>query len=357
MDPMRAGGPGSAGGPGPDGVGDRHLPAPSWLGAPYPDYLGENWRASRIYLRDDDGGAPRHQTEYAALVHETDAAQVVAKSGMAALWIPGFVDSFFHVEHARAWRQAGVALVGLDMRRAGRALLGRHRDDIRDLHIRDEEIGRAVAVLRSWGARSVVLIGHSTGGLQVPLFVARNPDAVDAIILNSPWFDHNGSELEKHQLTTLVDRVGGRLPTLPIASLKPHYARSLHADFGGEFHFDTAHKPVDNVPVLAGFFRAVRRGQAELAAGLDLEVPVLVAHSSASGSFRKPSAAELAQTDVVLNVDDMVRLAPRLGRNVDMLTVPGGRHDLALSQASAREFYTERSISWALDMTSTDTRY
>ncbi len=95
-------------------------PAPSWLGAPTPDYLGPSWRTSRIYLRNDDGGAPR-VTEFAALIHEVDAPDVVAKTGMAALWVPGFVDSFFHTEQAAAWRKAGVALVGLDMRRAGRA--------------------------------------------------------------------------------------------------------------------------------------------------------------------------------------------------------------------------------------------
>ena len=338
-------------------------PAPSWLGSPGPDYLGPSWRARRIYLRDDDGGAPRAHgstcggTEFAVLVHEVDAADLVARTGMAALWIPGFVDTFFHVEHAAAWREAGVALVGLDMRRAGRALIGWHRDDIRDMSVRNEEIDRAIEALRAWGADKVILIGHSTGGLQVPIFAAAHPGAADAIILNSPWFDHNGPDLEKKQLTALVDRVGARLPLLRIGKLDPAYARRLHVDYGGEFRFDPAHKPLDSVPVLAGFFRGVRRAQAQLAAGLAIPTPILVAHSSASGNPKKPTGAELDSTDVVLNVGDMVRLAPKLGRNVELLAVPGGRHDLSLSPAPARTFYTERTISWALDATSTATRY
>ncbi len=331
---------------------------PTWLRHPVPDYLGPNWRASSILLSTDDGGMPVGRPDVAVLVHEADVQELLASSGTAALWVPGFVDSFFHVEHAAAWRAAGVALVGLDMRRGGRALRDpRYRDDLRDLRVRHEEIGKALDVLRAWGAKRVILIGHSTGGLHAALFAHDNPRAVDAIILNSPWLDHNGPEVEKKQLTELIKRVGLRNARLPISKLQPQYARHLHVDYGGEFSFDPTYKPLTPVPVLAGFFRAVRLAHAEVAEGLRIREPVLLAHSDASGDFNNPSLEELKSTDVVLNVDDMTRLAPKLGANVTTLEVLGGRHDLALSQKPSRNLYTRESIAWALDVAGNDTRY
>lgn len=316
---------------------------------PHPDYLGENWIARTIALREFDAGTPKGRPDVAVLTSESDADELVRATGMAALWLPGFIDSFFHVEQAAAWRAEGVALYGLDFRRSGRALrVVNRRDDIRDLLIREEEISAALAHLRIQGAEKIVLIGHSTGGLQAALYAHRHPGEVSAVILNSPWLDHNGPDFEKKQLTALVKRIGVVAPLLPVSNLGADYARSLHVDYGGEFSANPAHKPTDAVPVFAGFFRAARIGHEMVAEGLNIKEPVLLAHSSQSGNFKHPTEWELANTDVVLNVEDMKRLGPTLGENVTLLEIPGGRHDLALSQAPARNRYTRDTIRWAL---------
>ncbi|MFY9262524.1 MAG: alpha/beta fold hydrolase [Arcanobacterium sp.] len=320
------------------------------ISAPSPDYLGDSWVARTIFLTQFDAGTPKGREDVAVLVSENDADAFVAEHGLAALWLPGFIDSFFHVDYAAAWRDAGVALYGLDLRRGGRALrVKNRRDDQRDLLLREEEILVAVEHLRSVGAKKIVLIGHSTGGLQAVLFADRHPGAVDAIILNSPWLEHNGPDFHKKQLTTLMMHLGKLLPTLPISKLGVDYGRELHVDYGGEFFFNTEHKPIAPEPVFAGFFRAARIGHRMVGEGLDIREPVLVAHSDASGDVHNPSAEELASTDVVLNVEDMKRLGPTLGRDVTLLEVSGGRHDLALSQRPAREFFMRESIAWALD--------
>ena len=59
----------------------------------------------------------------------------------------------------------------------------------------------------------------------------------------------------------------------------------------------------------AGFIRTVRRGHARVAAGLAIDVPVLVLASDASGPDDVWHDA-LVTTDSVLDVADMKRLAP-----------------------------------------------
>lgn len=319
------------------------------LGSLHPDYLGDSWVSRTIFLRDDDGGTPTDRPDVAVIVHENDASQLAQASGIAALWLPGFIDTFFHVEHAQAWRVQGVPLFGLDFRRSGRALRDpRYRDDIRDMLVREEEIHAALSYMRELGAQRIVLIGHSTGGLQAALFAHNHPGAVDAIILNSPWLEHNGPDFEKNQLTDLMMTVGAVTPHLPVSRLRPAYAQSLHRDFGGEFYFNPDHKLVTSGPVFAGFFRAARTLHRQVANGLEISEPVLVAHSSASGDQKHPTIEELARTDVVLNVADIKRLGPTLGKDVTMLEIPGGRHDLALSELPARNRYARETINWAL---------
>lgn len=314
-----------------------------------PDYLGPAWIATSFALSEDDGGSPPGRPDVAVLVHEVDAADLAEKSGTAALYLPGFLDSFFHVEQAAAFRDLGIPLVGLDMRRCGRSVRSKaSHDDLRDIYVREEEIGLAIAHLKSLGAKRIVLIGHSTGGLQAALWAADNPGTVDAVILNSPWLDHNGGAFERGPLTRFIDRVGARHPHLAFSPLIPRYARALHVDYGGEFLFDPRHKPLRLTAARMGFIRTVRRAQARIAAGeVKIDVPLLVAHSDASSRRpRFPSREDLAIRDSVLGVEDMKRLAPLLSEHVDMLEILGGRHDLALSAKPAREAYTRGVVAW-----------
>lgn len=199
------------------------------------------------------------------------------------------------------------------------------------------------------GRPDVAVLVHErdAGRLAAESKAADHPGTVDAVVLNSPWPDHYGSRLERGPLTRAVDRLGARSPSTPISWLLPRYARSLHRDYGGEFDFDPAHKPLVVTAVRAGFLRTVRRAQARVAAGgVRIGVPLLVAHSDASGHPKLPRRRELANRDCVLGVEDMKRLAPLLSPDVEMLEVPGGRHDLALSERPARELYTREVTAW-----------
>ena len=116
------------------------------------------------------------------------------------------------------------------------------------------------------------------GGLVASLWAdaRRGEGLVDALVLNSPWFDLRGSWFERTVLTRVLDVVGRVAPHLVVGKLGPFYGRALHEGTGGEWAYDLAWKPLDGFPARAGFARTVRRGHARVARGLAIDFPVLL---------------------------------------------------------------------------------
>ncbi|NCD21171.1 MAG: alpha/beta fold hydrolase, partial [Actinobacteria bacterium] len=279
-------------------------------------------------------------------VHQRSASS--GRHGRAVLHIPGFVDYFFHTHLAQAWLDAGIEYYALDQRGQGRASQGLRRiEDIRDLTVREEDIRAALAVIRAHDHTHVTLLGHSTGGLQAAVY-ADHPDAgIDALVLNSPWLDVNRPPAVKAVATALAHLLTPLVPTAPLAQLGAEYPRDLHVRHGGEWDFRTDWKVLDPFPARAGFLHAVRELQARVARGLDIRVPVLVATSGRAGDPTKPE--DLASADCVLDPADMHRLAPKLGKDVEVRAFPGGRHDLSLSAAPVRDEFAAAVVAWALE--------
>ena len=309
------------------------------------DVLGGDWVRRTLHLRPDAQG-----DAVATLVHRRDAGADRARP--AVLYVHGFVDYFFHTHVADALADRGYDLYAVDLRDYGRSIRpGREPNDTRSLAVYAEEIDAAVRLVRERHDR-VVLLGHSTGGLIATLWAQhrRGRGLVDAVVLNSPWLDLRGSWFERTVLTWLLDHVVARVaPRVVVSHLGEHYGRALHADGGGEWTYDLGWKPYEGFGVRAGFVRAVRRGHAEVARGLDIDVPVLVLASDAAGPDDRWHDG-LLSTDSVLDPADMRRLAPRLGRDVTFQEVPGGAHDLALSPLPARTRYLDGVVGW-LDVT------
>ena len=289
------------------------------------DILGGDWTAGTLPLRAD-GGAPG---PVATLVGRTPTQR------RAVLYLHGFVDYFFHPHVADALADE-ADVYGLDLRDYGRSIRpGREPNFTTDLSVYAEEIDAAYRVLRQ-DHDEVVLLGHSTGGLIAALWADARPGLLAGVVLNSPWLDLRGSWAERVPLTRVLDVVGRVAPNLVVAHLGEFYGTALHAQWG----YDLAWKPLKGFPVRAGFVRTVRRGHARVARGLDVDCPVLVLTSDASGPDHDFHEA-LLTSDSVLDVEQMAARAPLLGRDVTLRQVPGGAHDLALSPEPAQGRYLD----------------
>jgi len=209
---------------------------------------------------------------------------------------------------------------------------------MRDIDEFLEDVASAVEVMvTSEGIDRLVLNGHSTGGLVAALFAhrGRGRERVEGVFLNSPFLDMNLPEWQERWVEPALAQLGRIGPDVPLVGLSPLYGESLHEDHRGSWRYDLEWKPVEGFTTRAGWFGAIHRAQEEVARGLDIPCPVLLLH--AERSLRPTSwTEEVRRADVVLDVEDMKRLAPRLGDQVEVHAVPDGIHDLVLSEPAAR---------------------
>jgi len=295
------------------------------------DVLGQPYERHTIDLGTDDEGAV-----VATLIRRRGDTP----SRRAVLYVHGFVDYFFQTHLADFFIERGWDFYALDLRKYGRSLLAHQTPNFaRSLTEYYPELDEAARIIREVDGHDQLLVaGHSTGGLITSLWShSRNGQGiVDGLFLNSPFFDFNVPWLLRRPLMSMVGRASGRKPyrVLPVSTLGL-YGQSLHSDYRGEWTYDLAWKPVNGFPVRTGWLEAIRRGQARLRAGLAIDAPIMVACSTRT--FRGKSWAEdVLLSDSVLDVEHIVRWAPRLGPRVTIARFDGGMHDLTLSGKDVR---------------------
>ena len=265
----------------------------------------------------------------------------------AVLYLHGWNDYFFQTHLADAFEDLGYAFHALDLRRYGRSLRqGQLRGFVTDLADYFLELDAAADAIAE-DHDGLLVVGHSTGGLVTALWTAARPGRVDALVLNSPWLDLQGSALVRTLGSPLVEALGSRNPT-SVLRLPPdpgYYTRVLHAEHGGEWAYDTDLKASPGPPVRAGWLRAVLAGHQKVAAGLGIEAPVLVLASTASDFGRKWHEG-LRGVDTVLDVEQIAVRAVRLGTHVTLVRVPEGVHDLVLSAPAVRASVLATTARW-----------
>jgi alpha-beta hydrolase superfamily lysophospholipase len=317
---------------------------PAWQ----PDPLGPGWEQTTLALSADDPDL------VATVVRRAPGSDAVP--GPAVLHVHGFNDYFFQTHLAEAFEAAGYAFYAVDLRRCGRSWRpGQTPHYVDDLAEYRADLGLAARLLRDvLGHDLLVVHGHSTGGLTAALW-ANSPagrGTVDALVLNSPWFDLDARWFHRVVSTWVLDSLGPVDRMRVLADGPSAYSWHLHVANGGRWEYDRRLKPAEGFPVRAGWLRAVRRGQARLARGLRIEAPVLVCTAAESGPNSRDNPL-LDGQDTVLDVRQIWARAPRLGDDVTLVTVPGGIHDLALSADAPRSRYLAEVLDWLGQVTDT----
>jgi len=310
-----------------------------------PDILGAGWERTTFALGHDEEGplvatlvrAPRAQ-----LAHEVSPRPAV-------LYVHGFNDYFFQTHLAEQWLRHGYDFYALDLRKCGRSMRSWQTPHYcTDLLEYATELTRAARLIRGeLGHPTLVVMGHSTGGLITSLWAnsVRDERVVDALVLNSPFFDLNAPWFQRVVSARVLGAVAPVQPKRVVTHGLSAYSQRLHVSHGGRWDYDLRLKPPEGFPVRAGWLRAVRRAQAQLARGFAITAPILVCTAQASGPNRLDNP-HLDQQDTVLDIRQISDVAHRLGPHVTGVRIPGGIHDLSLSAERPRELFFETIFGW-----------
>ncbi|MFD5199217.1 alpha/beta hydrolase [Streptomyces sp. NPDC058375] len=305
-----------------------------------PDAL-EGYHHHTFDLGPDPDGEGRAK---AVLVRRTGDAAGAEPPQAAVLHVHGFTDYFFQVDLAEFYASRSHAFYALDLRKCGRARRpGQTPHYVSDLTLYDQELNLALdAIAAEHPGLPILLAAHSTGGLILPLWLDRRraagmtgPD-ISGLVLNSPWFDLQGSTALRGPITQILRAAARVVPmrTLPLPSSP--YGDTLHKSRRGEWDWDLGLKPLQGYPVSIGWLNAVRRGHAALHRGLDIGVPSLILRSDRS--HFSTGLSDLSDgADLILDVRQIARWSGCLGDETTVVPVEGARHDVFLSRTEVRQ--------------------
>ena len=316
-----------------------------------PDVLGGGYEQLTLPMTPEDPDEPGEIV--ATFVRHRPKRRLFRRPALHdvdVLYVHGWSDYFFQRRLGTFFTDRGANFYALDLRRYGRSLRdGQLPGYVRDLRTYDEEIAAALERMGRRDGRKLVLVGHSTGGLVLSLWAARNPGIAHSIILNSPWLEFQFGRLGRAAIAPALElgaRLRPREPIVPTIDLGFYWrAQQESADAADPTEPNPHWRPAEAPPPTMGWLDAVLDGHREVAKGLDLTAPVCVMLSTRSAMPNKWTD-ELAAADTVLAVDEVAKAALNLGTSVTIERIPGALHDVFLSRPEARREAYGRLDRW-----------
>lgn len=302
--------------------------------------LKNNFTSQTLHLKDDYEGKV-----IATLVSCTENKN----NRKSIIYIHGYIDYFFHPHVAEKFIDNGFDFYALDLRKYGRSWLPhQNKNFCKSITEYFEEISTVINLIYEKNNSPIYLLGHSTGGLIACNYAnfGQEKNKLSGLILNSPFLDFYESETRKNIMLAVAETATLFYNYANIKNrLSPVYVQSIHKDFNGEWDFNLEWKYTKGFPAYFKWVLAADQAHEKLRKHSNIQIPVLVMHSSDSTKLLFFSE-EAMRKDIVLNVEDIKKRGAKLGNKVTLLEVKNAMHDIFLSKKEVREKAFEGVFEW-----------
>lgn len=323
-------------------------PADRWV----TDVLGRGHEARTLPLGQDSEG--RVDATLVRYNPALDPARAVALRALnaprfAVLYLHGWSDYLLNPEIGPFWASQDAVFYGLDLRKYGRSLREYQTPGyVDDLATYDEDLAAALAQISyDYPDLPVVLMAHSTGGLTGVLWAHRHPGRLAGLVLIAPWLETQGSSVARGMATPIVSEVARAFPkrALPNPDLG-FYHRMVSNESEGEWNVIERWRPRHSFTPRYGWANAILHAHAQVAAGLEVQEPVLVVRSART-MISPVWDPEMSKSDVVVDVSVIAERALRIARTVTVVTIKDAMHDVLLSPHPIRDEAYAEIRRWA----------
>lgn len=205
------------------------------------------------------------------------------------------------------------------------------------------DIDTALAIIQQEGHDSIQINAHSTGGLIALSYAQAQSQKANnhlyKLVLNSPFVDMNQSPFNEKIAIPMVSFLGRFFPNLKVPDgVSTLYGESIAKQYHGEWEYNMNWKPLVAFDVNAGWLHAIYQAQKRIQKNYQIKQDILVCCSD-HATYEKVWSEKLHKGDAVLSVQDIQVICSQFKSQVKIKIIPGGLHDLALSEKSIRSLY------------------
>ena len=252
----------------------------------------------------------------------------------ALIWIHGYNDYYFHFHVGNELLKNGYDVYAITLRNFGKiAKDRRYIHYVKSWNSYFEDINNSLQwITKNKKHKKFVLYGHSTGGLISTIYMneGKYKNIFNGLILNSPFFDFYGSDLEEFMIKYIFYYIAYIFPTFVASSgSNKIYKVPFYKNMLKRYHFNQNYKLTYPSHVFVSYLQNAAYQQNRIQNNkINISKPILVLHSEKS--TRWPECND--NTDCVLDVNEIKKYSKLIGNNVKLQSLNGAIHDVLLSK-------------------------